>query len=253
MLTYDRINIMLPSYKRHGRLRQFLDSAFVTAHDLKNVVVTVCVNAEDTRTLEAIKMWYWPCPHHVVIETTDQPNLSLYFNMMYEQTPFRAHGTLLTMFGDDMVFLTKGWDATFLEIMNYCNGKAIIFGDDDYIAHENLCVHMATSELLVDAAGKGKFMCPIYPAEMIDVVWYKFGLLTGTLRYVKDVHIRHEHDSALPNDKWDDTMRRLQPVRFGSNGETPRAAQHQQKVAELYATQMAGNAVSAGVCQWAAR
>ena len=55
------------------------------------------------------------------------------------------------MLGDDMVWQTKEFDRTILDEMNKTNGYKIIYCDDDYVQHENLCVNFFTTRKLVVA------------------------------------------------------------------------------------------------------
>jgi len=116
------------------------------------------------------------------------------------------------MFGDDMVFVSDGWDTRFRETLNRCDGKAIVFGDDDYLQHGRLPVHLVTSRALVKAT-KRPFMCERFRADMIDTLWREVGRKAGLLKYLPDVHIRHEHNGQLLPAHRDKTFQRLQAVK----------------------------------------
>jgi hypothetical protein len=147
------------------------------------------------------------------------------------------------MFGDDMVFVSNGWDEKFLAAMNKADGNAIVYGDDAFIAHEKLTVHFCTSRKIVRATGL-PFMCTKYHAEMIDVVWTNVGQTVGILKYLPDVIIKHEHDSGKTEDQWDDTFRRLSPLRKMSN------SQERQRPAIVWSTIASANLIKNGIGQW---
>ena len=222
-MIYDKINIMLPSYKRAAQLGRCIDSALRTAADIGNLRFTFCVNERDTETAQYLPSRYWPDPlmWQVVFEKTQQPNLAYYYNLLYEKTDFSEAGTLVSMVGDDMIFASPAWDKEILGRMNECDGLAIIHGDDDYIGHEQLCVHLFTSRKVIEATQR-PFMCPKYHAEMIDVVWTFIGRMLEVgerplKQYLRGVTIRHEHFSRLPADKADETAKRLSPLREIAN------------------------------------
>ena len=178
----------------------------------------------------------------VVIEETDQPNLAFYFNLMYDNTNHKD--AVVSMLGDDMSFITPGWDIHVLDAINSRDGKAVVFCDDGFIAHDKLCVNMFTTRELVESTQK-PFMCPIFHAEMIDVVWYLYGQSTSTLLYIPNVIIKHDHDSGKPETERDYTFNRMVPLRQSVNGNKA-----SQKIAFAWATVMACNSIKNGVGKW---
>jgi hypothetical protein len=179
----------------------------------------------------------------VITENTKQPNLSLYFNLLFDKTRFNSPDTLVSMFGDDMVFDTKGWEDTFLRAMNAGDGKVLVYGDDGYIAHERLSVHFVMSRDRVLAAGQ-PFMCPLFSADMIDLVHYLAGVYTGTLCYLPNVLIRHEHFTKGSPADWDATAQRIAPVQNCVR------TKENQALAGTYATMLAGELVKHGYGKW---
>lgn len=240
---YDKICLMVPTYKRPLRLMSLIDSALRLAEDPRRLRFSFCVNKDDQETRDFLASRYWPVPDswEVVNEETMQPNLSLYFNLMYEHTQFRD--ALVSELGDDMVFITKNWDTRILSEINRENGKVLVFCDDDYIAHEKCAVNAFTTREYV-AATKKPFMCEFFHADMIDMILTMVGSLTGTLRFLPDVIIRHNHSTRDPEDKWDETFKRLSPVQKTANGK------QNQRLAIAYAMLCAKNLVEAGVGRW---
>jgi hypothetical protein len=112
------------------------------------------------------------------------------------------------MLGDDMVFMTKGYDEKILSKANDMNGRCVLYCDDDYLQRERLCVNLFTTRLVVEAIG-GKFMCDYFPIEFIDNVWMQIGQRLGILKYMPDVVIRHEHSNRRGPESNDDTYRRM--------------------------------------------
>jgi len=96
------------------------------------------------------------------------------------------------MLGDDMVFITKGYDTRILSRMNEVEGVGLVYCDDDYKQHGDLCVNLFVTEKLVTATSK-PFMCELYPVDFIDTLWDKVSKRLGIACYLPDVKIRHEH------------------------------------------------------------
>jgi hypothetical protein len=245
---YDKINLMVPTYQRTDDAIALVESALATADMPGHVVWTFCVNASDFDTISELDKRKWP----YILEQTRQPNLSQYFNLLYQQTPHQGEDTLVSMLGDDMRFETKGWDTKILSTVNARDGAAVVYCNDGFIAHsrwENdgvgCAVNLFTTRKLVDAAGMDEFMCSYFHAEMIDVVWTLIGKYTGTACYLPKVTIKHNHASAFSVEEQDDTFHRLQPVRDLAN-RTP----GNQQYARAYATLAAANIIDAGLGRW---
>lgn len=246
MIKYDSICLMVPTYKRLVGLARFIDTAMKFADDPKRLKFAFCVNAKDVATIDMLRHRYFPLEENVdiVVEETRQPNLSKFWNMLYDSCKFKDNGTLVSMVADDMEFCTKGWDTEVLKEFNEAEGKLILYCDDDYIAHDKLCVNLFTSRLVVDSTRK-PFMCERWAADMVDVVWYFVGRLTGILKYRGDIVIRHNHASRQPDaTKWDETAQRLSPIQRLCSSKP------NHRIAEMYAHRCAMNMIDAGVGTW---
>jgi len=203
MSEFNKINIMVPSYRRPDMLRKFLDSVLCTTSDLDNVVFTVMLNVDGGDYGKVIM----PAHTHVIYEETTEPNLSFYYNEMYEKTNYNSNDTLVSMLGDDMVFKTKGWDRIVLAKANEIQGVGIIHCDDDFCQHGNIPVNLFTSRKFVDAAGD-TFMCPEFKRYWIDTIWGEMANYVNASYYLPEVVIKHKHNSGKP--KHDDTYNRLE-------------------------------------------
>jgi len=245
-MIYDKICLMLPTYKRPESIMSFVNSALNCADDWHRLRFCFCVNKSDTESKRMIsESMFWPDADmwEIIEESTDQPNLSLYFNTMYDQTKFNEEETLVTMLGDDMVFMTKGYDTKILETINSLDGKAIVFCNDNYIAKEKLCVNLFTTRKVVKAQDK-PFMCEYYHAEMIDVVWHSVGIMTGMLRYLPNVIIQHNHNTKKNKEQWDETFKRISPIQCSAN------SSENKKLSVAYSTICARKMIEKGVGEW---
>ena len=212
--VYDKVCVMLPSRGRvrNGKLPKLIDSAYATASDPSKVLFSILVDEDDTETISYIMGRNQGDQIEMLINKDKSgPHLARFFNEIYDRTRYQEPGTLVSLVGDDMVFLTPGWESRILDKMNEHGGDAVVYCDDDNTQHENLCVHLFTSRKVVKATGK-PFMCPWYPADYIDLVWMLVGKRSGILYYLSDVKIRHEHSAVKPAEERDPTFNRLRSV-----------------------------------------
>lgn len=244
---YNKIWLMVPTYKRPEWLVRLIVSAIETAENVSNIGLCICYNVKDKSTVsflqsEDFKTLTSGISLLTVEESTRQPNLSLYFNMMYDEV-VKNHGSknIVSMIGDDMVFVTKGYDRRILDKINETNGRGIVWCNDDYIAKDKCPVNLFVTTELVQTTGK-PFMCPEFRADMIDVVWGTVAKATGLQCYLGDVVIKHLHSTSLP--AHDDTFQRLAPIQKLSNGKLNHV------IAQTHAMIISGNLIAAGVGEW---
>jgi hypothetical protein len=243
---YEKICLMVPSYKRIDQLFAFINSALKTADDPDRIVFSFCINENDQESYDLITEQFFPSgtdQYEILLEDSQQPNLPMYFNMMYEKSKFAKEDILVSMVGDDMIFMSRGWESRIIDLANKTDGNCLIYCNDDYIAQEKLCVNLFTTRKVVDATNK-PFMCKKFHADMIDVVWMLVGKMTGTLYYLPDVIIKHNHGSKLPPDMRDSTYQRMEPVRHAAN------SKDNQKYAQVYSIIAAANMIDNGVGMW---
>lgn|SRR4030042_625898 len=233
---YDSICVMLPTYGRSGTLLPtFINSCMETASDVNHIKFAFCLNQKDVETDRFLKLFKWPKKENLLIvyESTDKPNLSLYFNMLYRETTVFGDNCLVSMLGDDMEFRTPGWDKFILDAVNMYNGIGIFWCNDNYIAHERCAVNLFVTRKMVDAT-EHPFMCEEFAGDMIDYLWTKVGKYTRTQHYFPDVIIQHNHNTSLPKEQWDATFNRLRPAQAeGHAVGKPRAKQIAHEISDI--------------------
>lgn len=239
-MEYSKIALMIPTFNRVDRVKKIIESAVQTADDPTCLRFVFCVNVND-KVSEAFINEQQGIVKEIIYEKTLQPNLSHYFNKMFDETSFKD--AIVSELGDDMVFVSRGWDSRILDEIRATEGRGIVYFDDDFTAHEKCCVNLFITRELVTATRK-PFMCPFFHADMIDVVWTMVGAMTGLLRYQSDMIIRHEHNSRKKQDEWDETFKRLVPVQRVAN------SQGNHRLAISYATLVAKNLIDGGVGRW---
>lgn len=145
-----------------------------------------------------------------IIDKISTPNLARYYNRCYMEAHHQNPGTVVSMVGDDMVFRTHGWEVRLLEAIERFKGIGVFYCAGDERFDDALCVNGFWTRQFVDQCGgwperewpgwvgkynlqwgEAPFMCPVFPANGIDVVWQLIGDATETSRYLADVIIKH--------------------------------------------------------------
>lgn len=240
-MSWNRICLMVPTYKRaNTSLPVYINSAVNTASNRHRACFCVCVNQNDIESLTYLNNLNVPCDVEVIKENSTKPDLAAYFNQMYENTKFNDPKTVVSMTGDDMIFETQDWDLKLLDIINSYDGLGVFWCNDAFIARERMCVNMFVTRKFVEATER-PFMCPVYPADMIDWVWHKVGKYSKNLHYLPDVIIRHNHETQKPNGHRDETFERLVPYRKSAHDN------YGKEYARAYARDIAERLISKGM------
>lgn len=204
-INYTKICIMCPTFGRADtKLKSFIQSLLEHTEDYGSICLCFIVNKEDVESVIAINnLCGAEVEFEIIYEETKECNLSHYFNLAYNGTTFNSPGTCVSMFGDDMVFVTQGWEEMVLEKINDLFGYGLVYGDDDYCQHENLCVYFVTTRELVEITGK-PFMCESIAVDFIDNIWMDFASKMHCAAYLPSLHIRHEHVArdGKPDSVW---------------------------------------------------
>ena len=209
-IDYNKIVLFCPTYGRsHNHLPSFISSA-ITCSSPESTCFAFLLNVKDEASRRFIEEYdFGAYRHEVIFEDLPQPHLAKYYNQLYNETRTQSEpGTVVSILGDDMIFRTVGWDQRMLDLINAYNGVGVFYANDDFIAHEKMCVNAFVTRDFV-AATEEPFACELFQAEFIDTVWHLVGKYTRTLHYDPDSHIFHNHGSARP----DETYNRLQPFR----------------------------------------
>lgn len=212
-MYWDKICLMLPTYGRSKTsLPVFIETALRTAKRPNDIMFSFCVNQNDFDTENFIRSFGINTGNYVIVkEQLAKPNLAIFFNKCYEAGKDFGDQCLATMMGDDMEFKTNGWDDVVLKLINKYDGIGVFWCNDDYIAHERMCVNMFITRKMVKAT-ETIFMDELFLADMIDYIWYHVGRMTKSLHYLPDIIIKHNHNTAKPVDQWDNTFIRLRPA-----------------------------------------
>lgn len=216
---YDKLAVLCPTYKRHDtKLPKFIETAIETADNVDNIIFCFVINANDQESRTCIRRMCKKARYEIVEEHTDKPNLSLYYNLAFDHMGKVAPNALVSMFGDDMEFITSSWDKIFIDQMNRMCGFGIVTGDDDYCQHGDKPVYFVTSRWFVNLTG-GVFMPENVKVDLLDDIWRDIALKLKCYEYLPNLHILHNH--ATRTDTEDVTWIRNRKAFFeqGSFGE----------------------------------
>jgi glycosyltransferase involved in cell wall biosynthesis len=105
-----------------------------------------------------------------------------------------ARGELLMQCGDDLVFHTPGWDATFTQAFDqYPDKIALVYGDDG-LQHERIATHGVLHRRWVDTVGY--FVPPHFASDYNDLWLTEVAAALGRLVYLPEVYTEHLHPAA---------------------------------------------------------
>jgi|GEM_PF-2547588 len=205
---YNRISINLPTMGRaETKLPKFLHSLCGTVSTPDHIYVKLLVNLKDkasedvgTEILESYGVKY-----QVLRENLPYCHIATYFNQCYYDG-LKDDMMVESMLGDDHVFITKGWDKRLLRAINDADGVGLFYCGGDERFDDALCVNAFLTRKFVTLCGC-RFMCPLFPANGIDVVWQTACDAMGLSYYLSDTVIQHEQCTRASIGE-DDTYRK---------------------------------------------
>lgn len=103
----SNISLLLPTRGRKALLERLFDSLYQTTSDLSRVEVVLCVDDDDTETLD---MGFDPV-FHVRKVVGPRTTMGAYNTKCLEN----ASGNIVILFNDDIVVRTSGWDQAIID------------------------------------------------------------------------------------------------------------------------------------------
>lgn len=212
-MEYRKINVMLPT---RGRSQTLLPAHFKSAvecvGDPSKVKYTLLVDNGDEGTTDFLASLHVPFELAIIGQDGGSyPHLAEFYNTLYNRTPFNDADTLVSMVGDDMEWRTKGFEGLILDAVNERRGLAVVCCDDGYHHSRKRFVNEFTTRMIVDATHK-PFMCPSFPADYIDDMWWMISERIGTTVWLDSVTLYHNHASRYPQNARDETCQRLRQM-----------------------------------------
>ncbi len=178
------ISVLLPTRGRANRLPIFIDNIKDTASDPDNIEILFLIDDDDRNSkvmLENLGANYY----------IKDSSKNILFSDMWNQLIPHAKADIFLVAGDDVSFITKGWDKYALEEFLKVEDKILLVSGDDCIQHENLAVHPFIHRNWIDAVG---YILPPY-----FKYWYADNWVTDVARginrfkYMPHVVMQHVH------------------------------------------------------------
>lgn len=187
-----RIALLVPSRERTEKKCELIDSLLRTTENIQNVTLYFGVDSDDP-TREIVKKIAEDVSFVKIVtipSTGGFQNLGVLWNICAKASTEE----IISMIGDDMVFMTKGWDRIILDEFTHpnCppdNFKMVYCYDGRHgpkIA-VNAFVHRAYMDLT------GYFMREEFPVDKIDIWLQTIFSSFDRLKYRGDMHIEHKH------------------------------------------------------------
>jgi hypothetical protein len=187
-----KIALLVPSRERIDRKLELINSIKHTVNSLDNIRLYFGTDLDDPTRDHLLAV----IRNESFIENVDIDNHGKYLNLgvLWNICARASKEEILSMVGDDMVFMTKGWDT---EILNEfspekCppdNFKMVHCYDGRHGAKiaVNAFLHRKYMEIT------GYFMREEFPVDKVDIWLQQIYNAFGRLTYRGDIHIEHKH------------------------------------------------------------
>lgn len=200
-----KIAILVPSRERMNRRLTLIMSIITSVKDINNVNIYFGVDRDDpTREMIYKVANAIPC---VKIVDIDNKGEFIGLGKMWNICVDNSTEEIISMIGDDMVFLTPNWDEMLLEEFKNIPADCIKGVHCNDLCHgEKLAVNFFCHRQY--AAIMGGFMREEFRINWIDQWLHQMFSAFGRLKYRGDIVIEHRH-WVLGKDKRDRTADRM--------------------------------------------
>jgi hypothetical protein len=148
------ISLLLPTRRRPHNLSRVLDSIQRTATEIPEIICWVDDDDNSYDDFDHEHVYFFSGPRMVLSET-------------WNKCAERAHGDILMMCGDDMVFKTPSWDAMIEDAFADCPDKIqMVHGDDGMAQNCNFGAFPTIHRRWVDTVGY--FVPPVFQGDYAD-------------------------------------------------------------------------------------
>lgn len=202
-----KIALLIPSRERIAKKLELIDSIKNTVDNLDNIKLYFGIDLDDPTRKEVNDIK----DRENFIEIVDIDNKGKYLNVgvMWNICARACNEEILSMIGDDMVFVTKGWDTKILDEFKppNCpqdNFKMVHCYDGRHGAR--IAVNAFVHKVYMDI--NGYFMREEFPVDKIDIWLQQIFSAFGRLKYCGEIHIEHKHWSFRKS-AVDDVARRM--------------------------------------------
>ena len=201
-----KIAILVPSRERMNRRLTMLMSILTSVKDINNVNVYIGVD-EDDPTKDKIKKIAAAIPCVKIVNIKNEGKF-IGLGKMWNLCVAESNEEIISMIGDDMVFLTPNWDEMLIEEFKKAPPDKIhgVHCNDGYHG-EKLAVNFFCLRKYAELM-EGKFMREEFKINWIDQWLHQLFKSMGRLNYRGDIMIEHRH-WVLGKDKRDTVADRM--------------------------------------------
>uniref|UniRef100_A0A6M3M7E5 Uncharacterized protein n=1 Tax=viral metagenome TaxID=1070528 RepID=A0A6M3M7E5_9ZZZZ len=199
-MVYNKINLLCPTYHRIEKLTRFITSA--QKKSAGYISFTFIVNGADNQTELLIKKLCRSWQYDIIYENEEKPNLAKFYNLMKDETKFQEPETVISMLGDDMEFVTQGYDEIILDIINKHDGIGIFYGNDKK-NKRRMCTQFFTTREFIDRNLPEPFMNEQFPCDVIDRIWRDVAEALDCYYYMPEIVIIHHHSAKDRDSTWE--------------------------------------------------
>lgn len=190
-----KISFLMPTRGRPHNMRRFAKSCFETAKNPSDVQIMMYIDDDDTESYatahDLADEYGCPC---ITFISGPRQYLSKCHNDLYtaEQNGIQfCLSDIVSFIGDDVIFLTKGWDEKIISAFDEFQDKIVFVYPDDGMNHEKLGVHGFLHRNWVDTLG---YVVPPYFAARFSDAWIQeVAQNIGRAKYIPSVIIEHLH------------------------------------------------------------
>lgn len=191
-----RIDVLIPTRKRPGRLKELLESLWMTADHPEAVKPYFYIDEDDHETVAFLEDRLEP--NHLAWKVGPRVILSRAWDALWHISsgPIIMHG------GDDIIFTTKGWDEMARKAFSEeSDAYWLVYGPDG-IQNQALGTHSFVTRRATELLGY--FVPPYFPALYNDTWLNEVYQRINRRKYVPSLAIEHKHFSKYP-ELWDET------------------------------------------------
>lgn len=202
-----KIALLVPSRERIDKKKELINSIIRTASNINNVKLYFGVDLDDPTRDQALQLRN--CYSFVEIVDIDNNGKFLNLGVLWNICARASKEEIITMIGDDMVFVTMGWDNKIIEEFTHpkCpedNFKMVYCYDGRH--GQRIAVNAFVHRTYMNITGY--FMREEFPVDKIDIWLQQIFKSFDRLTYRGDIHIEHKHWSFRKS-LVDDTVRRM--------------------------------------------
>ena len=187
-----KIALLIPSRERVDKKIELMNSIENTVSDINNICLYFGIDDDDP-SREYVKEIVKDKKYVRIVEIHNDGKF-LGLGRLWNICANEAKEEILAMVGDDMVFMTKGWDKEIIDEFSERNCPSdkikMVYCYDGRHGQKiavNAFVHRAYMEL------NGYLMREEFKVDFIDIWLQQIFTALGRIKYRGDIHIEHMH------------------------------------------------------------